>query len=60
MEAVDTEVDGGAFTGLDDFVFDLFSDFGDDFFDSSGVDATVGDELVESQTGDFAAHGVKA
>ena len=57
---MDTEVDGGALAGFDDFFFDLTAHFGHNFFDASGVDAAVGHELVQGQASDFAAHGVEA
>ena len=53
------EVDGGSFAGLDDFLFDLLADFVDDFLDAGGADASVGDELVEGESRDFASHGVE-
>ena len=34
MQSVDTEVDAGALTGLDDFLFDLFAYFGYNLLDA--------------------------
>ena len=57
---MDTEIDSGALTGFDNFIFDLFSHFGNHFLDASRVDTAIGYELVESKAGDFAANRVKA
>ncbi len=38
---------------------DLFLRFGDELFDARGMNAAVGDELVERFAGNFAAHGVE-
>ena len=59
-DVVDTEVDAGAFSGLVDFLFDLFLGLGDHLFDTGGVDTSVGDQFFEGTAGDFAAHGVEA
>ena len=56
---MDAEVNGGALTRFDNFFFHLFAHFGHDFLDACGVDASVGNELVECQAADFAAHGVE-
>ena len=60
MQAVDTEVDGRALAGFDDFLLDLLAHFCNYFLDACGVDTAVGHELMQGQTGDFAAHGVEA
>ena len=57
---MDAEVDGRTFAGFDDFFFDLFADFGNDFFDACGMDAAVGNKLVQGEACDFAADGVEA
>ncbi len=60
MQAVDAQVDGCAFAGLDDLVLDLAAYLGHDLLDAGGVDAAVGHQLVQGQTGNLAAHRVKA
>ncbi len=60
MQAVDAQVDGRALADLDDLLLDLLLDLGDHLLDTGGVDAAVGHQLVERQTGDLAAHGVEA
>ena len=59
VQAMNAEVDGGAFTRLDDFVFKLFLHFGHHFFDACGVNASVGYELVQGQSAHFTADGVE-
>ena len=59
MQAMDAQVDRGAFADLDDLLLDLFLDFGHHLFDTGRMDAAVGHQLVERQTCDFAAHGVE-
>ena len=59
VQSVDAEVNGGALTCFDNFLFHLFAHFGHDFLNACGVDASVGNELVECQAADFAAHGVE-
>ena len=59
MQAMDAQVDRGAFADFDDLLLDLFLDFGHHLFDTGRVDATVGHQLMERQTCDFAAHGVE-
>ena len=59
MEAVDAKVDGRTLTSFDDFIVDLLLDLRHHLFDAGGVDTSVGDELVEGQAADFAAHGVE-
>ena len=60
VQAVHAEVDGRALTRLDDFFFHLFLHLGHDFLDACGVDAAVGDELVQGEAADFAAYGVES
>ena len=59
MQTVNAEVDGGAFSGLDDFILHLFAHLGNDFFNASGMNAAVSDELMEGETTDFTANGVE-
>ena len=44
---MDTKVDGGTFTGLDDLILHLFGHFRYHFLDTRGVDTAVLHELVE-------------
>ena len=60
VQAMDTEVDGCALTGLDDLVVELFLDLGDHFFDACGMDTSIADELVEGQATGLAAYGIEA
>ena len=60
MQTVDAEVDNGAFAGFDDFFFDEFTHFCHHFFNTRGVYTSVGHELMESQAGYLATHGVEA
>ena len=46
MQAVDAEVDSGAFSRFDDFVFHLFLHFCHHFFDTFRVDTSFGYPLV--------------
>ncbi len=57
---VDAEVDDGALTGLDDLLFHLFLHLVNHLFDTCGVDAAVGDQLLERQAGDLTADRVEA
>ena len=59
VQAVDAQVDGGALAHLDDLLLDLFLHLGHHLLDAGGVDASVGDELVQGQPRDFAPHGVE-
>ena len=60
MQAVDAQVDRRALADLDDLLLDLLLDLGHHLLDAGGMDAAVGHELVQGQTGDFAAHGIEA
>src|SRR6185437_4437517 len=60
MQAVNAGVVGRLLARLDNLRLDLLSRFVDDFFDSPGVDAAVGDELLERQARRLASHGVEA
>ena len=59
MQAVNAEVDGGTFSRLDDFLFHLLAHLRYYLFNACGVDASVGDEVVESKTADFTTNGVE-
>ena len=60
MQAVDAQIDGRALADLDDLLLDLLLHLGDHLLDAGGMDSAVGDELMQRQTGDLAAHGVEA
>jgi hypothetical protein len=47
FEAVDIEVDDGAFTDFDDLLFELFAHLGHHFFDTGRVNTAVGHEALE-------------
>ena len=59
MQAVDTEVDGCALTGLDDFVVELLLHLCHYLLDACRMDTSVGYELVESKAAYLAANGVE-
>ena len=59
MQAMDTQVYGGAFTGFDDFFFHLLAYFGYYFLDTCRVDTSVLYQLVQSQTGYFTTDRIK-
>ena len=59
VEPAHVGVHTGLLAALADGLGDLLADFGDDLLDAGGVDAAVGDELLEGQAGDLAADGVK-
>src|SRR5207253_1517275 len=50
---------GGLLTALLDVLLHLGLGFIDDLFDPGRMDATVGDELVETKPGNLTAYGVK-
>ena len=60
VQSVDSQVDRRALADLDDLLLDLLLNLGDHLLDACGVDAAVGDELVQGQTRDFAAYGIEA
>ena len=59
MQAVDTEVDGGTLTGLDDFVLQLLLHLGHHLFNTCRMDTTVAHQLVQGQTAGLAAYGIE-
>ena len=59
VQAVDTEVDGCALTGLDDFVVELLLHLCHYLFDACRMNASVGYELVESKAAYLATNGVE-
>ena len=60
VQSVDAEVYRRALADLDDLLLDLLLDLGHHLLDAGGVDTSVGDQLVQGQTCDFAAHGVES
>ena len=60
MQAMDTKVDCGALTNLNHLVLQLFLHLGNNLLDACRVDATVCDELVESQATGLTTDGVKS
>ena len=57
---MNTQVDRGALTSFNNFLFHLFAHFGHHFFNACGVDTTVGHQLMQCQASNFAAHGIEA
>ncbi len=55
----DAEVNAGTFTHLVDFLFNLATRLGHYLLNAGRVDAAVGDQLVERQACNLAAHGVE-
>ena len=53
VQTVDTEVDGGALTSLNDLVVELLLNLGYHLFNTCGVDTTIADQLMKGQTTDF-------
>ena len=58
-QAVDAQVYAGAFSGFQDFFFQLLLDFGHHFLDAGGVDATVYNQLMQGQAGYLAADRIE-
>ena len=54
-----TEVDGGALTGLDDFVLQLLLHLRHHLFDAGRVNTAVSHQLVQGQTTGLASNGVE-
>ena len=59
MQAVDTEVDGSALTGLNDLVVELLLDLGNHLLDTCRMDTTIADELMESQAAYFTTYRIE-
>ena len=60
VQAAEVDFEGGFFAKLDDLLADFALDLFDDFFDSSGVHAAVGDEAFEAFDSDSLADFVEA
>ena len=59
MQTVYAQVNGGALTGLDDLILNLLLYLGYNLLNACGVDAAVGNQLVQCQTGNLRANGIK-
>lgn len=60
MKSVDTKVNCCALSGFNDFFFNLSANFSHYLFNAGRVDASVGNQLMQCQTGYFATHRVEA
>src|SRR5690606_31958710 len=60
VQAVQVQVDDGAFAGLDDLFLHLGAGLVHHLFDASGVDASVLDEACERDAGHLAAYRIEA
>src|SRR5687767_6824037 len=60
MESVHTALVGGGFTRLDYRGVDFGPRFVDDFLDATGMDAAVGDQLLEREPRDLATDRIEA
>ena len=59
MQAVDTQVTGGALTGFFHLIFNLSLNLGNNLLTACGVYAAVGYKLVQSQTGNLTTDRIK-
>ncbi len=59
VQAVDAEVDGRAFAGLDNLLLHLTAHLCNNLLDACRVYAAVHNELVQGEAGDFAAYRVE-
>ena len=59
MQSVYAQVDGGALAYLEDFLVDLLLDLRHNLLDASGMYASVGHKLVQSQAANLASNGVE-
>ena len=59
MQAVYAQIDGGALTGLHHFLFHLLLHLGHHLFNTGGMDATVGNELMQCQSANLTADGIE-
>ena len=60
VQTVNTQVDCGTLTHLDDLLLDLLLYLRNHLLDTCGVDTTVGNQLMQSKSCDFAANGIEA
>ena len=60
VQTMDTQVDSGALTYLDNLLLNLLLDLCYNLLDACRVDAAVGNKLVQGQTGDLTANRVEA
>ena len=59
MQAMNTQVDGGALTSLDDFLLYLLTHLSHYLLDAGRVDAAVSYQLVQSQAGNLTTHRIE-
>ena len=60
MQTVDTKVNRRTLTGLDDLFLNLLGHFGHHFFDTSRMDTSVLNELMQRQTCYLTAYGIES
>ena len=60
MQTVNTKVDSGTFTGLDDLILYLFGHFRHHFFNTRGVNTSVLHQLMQSQAGYLTTYGIES
>ena len=56
---MDTEVDSSTFTDFNDFILHLFTCFSNHLLDTSRVNTSIDNELMQSEAGNFTTHGVE-
>ena len=59
MQTMHTQIYRRPFTGFDDFFFDLLAHFCNHLLDTGRVDTSVGHQLMQCQSGDFAAYRIE-
>ena len=57
---MDAKVDGGTFTGFNDFLLNLLADFCDHLLNTCRVNTSIRNKVVQGQTADFTAHRVES
>src|SRR5256714_2141825 len=60
MESVNAALVGSLLAGLHDRSLDFLSRFVDHFFDATGMDAPIGDQFFERETGNLPPHRIEA
>ena len=56
---MNTQIDTGTFTRFNNFFFDLTLGLGHHFLNSSWVNTSIGNELMQCQSGNFPADGIE-
>ena len=59
VHTVDSKVNAGSLTGLEDFILKLFLDLSHDLFNTCRMDTSVHDKLMERKTCDFSSDRVE-